>query len=200
MTKDKGTWGNRFRPVPAAFSEQPTLANSRPKGSRWPRKFTPAAAFALFLLVLCNHQSAEGAVRDWTGGGANNNWTTATNWAGGVAPSAGDDLVFPLGAAGLLNTNNFPAGTAFNSITISGTNYGLAGASIVLSAGVNASNTTVANFFAIPLTLQSNQTITTGNTGGICTFRERLTRAAKTSPSPGTGRPSSRQWLAARED
>ena len=54
-------------------------------------------------------------VRTWTGGGADNNWTTLANW-GGTAPVAGDDLVFPGGAARLSNTNNFGAGTAFNSI------------------------------------------------------------------------------------
>ena len=64
------------------------------------------------------------AVATWTGGGADNNWTTPGNW-GGVAPIAGDDLVFPGGAARLSNTNNFAAGTAFNSITISGTGYTL---------------------------------------------------------------------------
>ena len=36
----------------------------------------------------------------WTGGGGDNNWTTAANW-GGTAPVAGDDLVFPAGAARL---------------------------------------------------------------------------------------------------
>ena len=38
------------------------------------------------------------ATATWTGGGADNNWTNALNW-GGTAPVAGDDLVFPVGAA-----------------------------------------------------------------------------------------------------
>ena len=85
-------------------------------------------------------------VRTWTGGGADNNWTTAANW-GGTAPVAGDDLVFPGGAARLSNTNNYAAATAFNSITISGTGYTLAGNQVALGAGgltesaVGASNT-----------------------------------------------------------
>src|SRR5262249_24637762 len=33
----------------------------------------------------------------WDGGGADNNWSTAANWVGDVAPHAGDDLVFPSG-------------------------------------------------------------------------------------------------------
>ena len=57
------------------------------------------------------------ATATWTGGGADNNWTNALNWAG-TAPVAGDDLVFPVGAARLSNTNDFAAATSFNSITI----------------------------------------------------------------------------------
>ena len=60
------------------------------------------------------------------------------NW-GGTAPVAGDDLVFPAGAARLSNTNDFGDGTAFNSITISGTGYTLAGNRIALGAGDLAS-------------------------------------------------------------
>src|SRR6266496_2181163 len=57
----------------------------------------------------------------WTGGGApNNSWTTAANWVGNMAPSPGDDLVFPAGPTQLSAANNFPAGTAFHSITFSG--------------------------------------------------------------------------------
>ncbi|MEP7158805.1 MAG: S8 family serine peptidase, partial [Chloroflexota bacterium] len=67
----------------------------------------------------------------WTGGGSDNNWTTAANW-GGTAPVAGDDLVFPGGAARLTNTNDFTAGTSFNSITLSGTGYTLSGNSVAL--------------------------------------------------------------------
>ena len=41
------------------------------------------------------------AVATWDGGGPDNNWTTAANWVGDVAPQPGDDLVFPQGAARL---------------------------------------------------------------------------------------------------
>src|SRR5262249_2778592 len=61
------------------------------------------------------------ATRTWTGLG-NGNWMTAANWNGGTqAPSPGDDLVFPSGAGQLANTNDFADGTAFNSITFTGT-------------------------------------------------------------------------------
>jgi hypothetical protein len=56
----------------------------------------------------------------WDGGGTDEYWTTPANWVGDVAPSPGDNLVFPAGAAKLNSINTFPAGTAFGSIDVSG--------------------------------------------------------------------------------
>ena len=76
--------------------------------------------------------------RTWDGGSANNNnWMTAANWVGDVAPAAGDNLIFPAGAARRSNTNNFPAGTKFSSISMDG-GYILGGNGIVLQAGITA--------------------------------------------------------------
>jgi hypothetical protein len=59
----------------------------------------------------------------WDGGGTDNKWTTAANWVGDSAPKAGDDLVFPDGAARPECVNDFPAGVVFGSITILGDAY-----------------------------------------------------------------------------
>src|SRR5262245_53421509 len=70
------------------------------------------------------------ATRVWDGGSAvNNNWMTANNWEGNIAPVAFDDLVFPAGVSGSdkLTTNNFPTGTQFRSITIEDSGYSLDG-------------------------------------------------------------------------
>jgi hypothetical protein len=62
--------------------------------------------------------------RTWGGGStANNLWKTKENWVGNVAPIAGDNLVFPSGAAQLESVNDYPAGTVFGSITVSGSGY-----------------------------------------------------------------------------
>ena len=61
----------------------------------------------------------------WDGGGADNNWTTAANWVGDAAPSPGDNLVFPAGAARMENVNDFPVGTQFGSILVAGGNYSI---------------------------------------------------------------------------
>src|SRR5262245_35934503 len=76
------------------------------------------------------------AVVTWDGGGGNANWTTAANWVGDVAPQQGDDLVFPPSAAQGVNVNDFPAGTAFHSINLTGS-YRLSGNEIALAAGLN---------------------------------------------------------------
>ncbi|MCC6124161.1 MAG: hypothetical protein IT426_04320 [Pirellulales bacterium] len=61
--------------------------------------------------------------RTWDGGGGDDNWTTASNWVGDAAPWLGDYLVFPAGAARMENVNDFPTGTKFGSIVVSGGSY-----------------------------------------------------------------------------
>ena len=106
-----------------------------------------------------------GVTRTWSGGGTNSFWSNPANWTDNVAPNPGSDLIFPLGAAQLTAANDFPAGTLFNSISILGTNYSLTGSNILLNAGINAANTTAQNYFYIPLTLNADQSITSGNAG-----------------------------------
>jgi autotransporter-associated beta strand protein len=88
---------------------------------------------AIATLTLLLTSSAFGATRTWTGT-SSGLWSAAANW-GGTAPVPGDDLVFPAGASNLSNTNDFGAGTAFSSITISGAGYVLGGAAVNLGAG-----------------------------------------------------------------
>ena len=64
----------------------------------------------------------------WDGGSTVNNlWTTKENWVGDVAPMAGDNLIFPAGAAQLDNFNDYPSEIVFGSITVSGSGYNLQG-------------------------------------------------------------------------
>nr|MBA3936178.1 autotransporter-associated beta strand repeat-containing protein [Planctomycetota bacterium] len=71
----------------------------------------------VLVLAGCSHLAA--ATSTWTGGGGDNNWTTAANW-GGVAPVAGDALVFA-GSTRLTPNVDFAAGTSFASITFDNT-------------------------------------------------------------------------------
>ena len=71
----------------------------------------------------------------WDGGSTVNNlWTTKENWVGNVAPLPGDNLIFPAGAAQLVNSNDYPSGTVFGSITVSGSGYHFQGSAYQASA------------------------------------------------------------------
>jgi len=94
------------------------------------------------------------AARIWDGGGANDNWSTAANWAGGVAPTAGDALVFPAGASRLTSVNDFTSGTAFGSILISGSNYSVSGNAIAMNGTVTSFG--VGNTFSLNALLSPN--------------------------------------------
>lgn len=100
-----------------------------------------------------------GTTRTWDGGGADNFWNTAANWD---APAvAGDALVFPganVDPTSLVNTNNFPSGTAFGAITVSGTNFTLAGNGVALTQGLTHAGGGT-NTLLMTLLLSSNQTI-----------------------------------------
>src|SRR5262249_14009564 len=106
----------------------------------------------------------------WDGGGANNNWTTAANWVGDVAPSAGDQLVFPDLAARLNNVNDFAAGTPFASITLSGTGYLLSGNAITLGVGglTDSGTGDFNNQISLDLVLPADRVVTvSGNDGTL---------------------------------
>ena len=77
----------------------------------------------------------------WTGGGADNNWTTSANWSGGILPTVGASLVFPAGVSKLNSVNDFPATTNFSSIEIDGSGYALSGNAISLTQGITTTYT-----------------------------------------------------------
>lgn len=108
------------------------------------RPFPRLCVTVVSFLVLA--QPAHAAIRTWTGGGGSNNWTEAANW-GGTAPVAGDELVFPGGAARMdPSNNNFAAGTTFLSLRFTAAGYRITGNALNLSAAqpVTLQATTVA--------------------------------------------------------
>src|SRR6266851_434873 len=127
-------------------------------GSFWAaNEFANTEAFANWGTAIANFTAAK--TDAWSGGGSDGNWTTAANWVGNMVPVAGDALVFPAGAAGLSNTNNFSAGTGFSSITISGSGYSLAG-NRVLTGAIDASGTIGTNNLLVDVSLTGNRMIT----------------------------------------
>lgn len=90
--------------------------------------------------------------RVWDGGGSatNNNWSNRFNWAGDVAPVAGDDLIFPGAATVHVAVNDYPnaASSIFKSISVESTagtaGYLISGNPIRLTGGLTATAATSA--------------------------------------------------------
>lgn len=79
------------------------------------------------------------ATRTWTGGGADDNWSTAANW-GGVAPATGDTLLFT-GTARTTNVNDIVDLTV-PWVTFNSGGFSLSGNALKVSGAVtNAAGT-----------------------------------------------------------
>lgn len=139
------------------------------------------------IALLCILQfSSYAATRTWTGGGGDDNWTTAANW-GGTAPVAGDDLVFA-GTTRLTPNNNFAAGTSFNTITFSvgsgafvigGNDFILTGGATALTASITTGTVTLNNAINFTTTAPT-ATVAGGGTltlGGVLSGSLGLTKA-----------------------
>lgn len=141
-----------YRPAPNAFGTATVTVRLMDNGGTALGGIDTSAPQTFTITVLNTPET-------WTGAGADANWTTTANWRGGLAPVAGDLLVFPAGAARLANTNTFPAGTGFASITFSGVGYTLSGNALALQHGLSAT-AAGSNSITLPLTLTADQTFT----------------------------------------
>ena len=121
----------------------------------------------LLATVVVLAVSSHAATRTWIAGSGV--WSNPANWQGGAAPVAGDDLVFPNQLAQYNATNDYPAGTAFQSLTFTHTVNGgtvvLDGNAIVLGAGGVTSNTSVS--LRLPITLGADQTWSLAGPPGV---------------------------------
>jgi autotransporter-associated beta strand protein len=94
----------------------------------------------------------------WDGGGGDSNWSSAANWLGDIAPSAGFDLIFPF-SANTSPVNDLAAGTDFTGLNFDGgaTSYTLTGNAIGIS---NFVRNTSLNPQAVNLPLELNGPLT----------------------------------------
>ena len=95
------------------------------------------------------------SVHTWTGGGSDQNWSTAQNWAEG-APTVGEPNVilnFPNGVPG--NTNNDLTGLAVDSVVFGG-GYNVNGNAVTLTQGFTTSIFSVN--WSLPTTISSSAT------------------------------------------
>ena len=121
------------------------------------------------------------ANRTWTGGGADNNWNTATNW-GGTAPVA-NDLLFFDGTTRLTNTNNIAANTAFNGITFNSTAgaFTLRGNALNLGGGVTNNCSANAETISLNMALTATRTFDVVS-GGTLSLGGVISGSAMASP------------------
>lgn len=119
--------------------------------------------FTLLALMVLPATLPAATTRTWTGLGPNARWTTPQNWAGNVAPSAGDRLVFPSSAARRTNENDFAISTAFDSLSVTGS-YTLEGLEIGLKSGLNVSASAAPGTeIHLPIALLASQTFAISN-------------------------------------
>ncbi len=78
-------------------------------------------ALAFGAVALINAPDALAATKTWTGGGSDDNWSTAANWSPSGAPVDGDDIVIGVDVNGsTLDVVNDISGLSVNSITWAG--------------------------------------------------------------------------------
>ncbi len=139
-------------------------------------------AIALGLLVILSPFTAQ--AQTWTGGGANDNWTTGANW-GGTAPVAGNGLIFG-GTTRLGPVNDFAADTAFAGITFNNTAgaFVLTGNRITLTGNVTNSDADLQTL-NLDMILGSTRTFNVNSgsiaVGGILSGAGGLTLATNTA-------------------
>jgi hypothetical protein len=93
-------------------------------------------AFFIFFVFLFV-STAAAATLTWTGAGIDDHVSTASNWSPLVVPSAGDDLIFPLGAARYSISYDLPITVVLHSFIFNGGDYSFVGGGSV--AGINVS-------------------------------------------------------------
>jgi autotransporter-associated beta strand protein len=73
----------------------------------------------------------------WSGLGNNNLWSNGANWVGGVAPTAGADVVFS-GSTRTATQNDLSY--ALKSVTFSSSNFSISGNTVSLTAGITTNS------------------------------------------------------------
>ncbi|MFI5428591.1 hypothetical protein [Aeromicrobium sp. UC242_57] len=135
------------------------LVSSRPSSLR--AIFTALVVVVALLGITAPAQAAGTAT--WTGTDSEL-WSDPDNW-GGVAPTAGSDLVFPAGASRTATVNDLAPGTSFGSITIAGAGYDISGTSLALTGALSATYTSGTSVVDIDTQLGSaTVTVAAGST------------------------------------
>ncbi len=106
----------------------------------------------------------------WSGGGADNNWSTGENWSSLATPDPGDSVAFQ-GALRTTTNNDLPTGTLLQSITLASPGFQLGGNAVTLASASEPVVTLAATkgTIQLPITLGSNATFAVTNAQGSLT-------------------------------
>jgi hypothetical protein len=133
-------------------------------------RFFAAATAALIALVAMGGSAANAAIFTYNTGSnaASGSWQNNANWIGGVAPTAGNDLVFGgTAAVGSRTTTNTTNNFAVNSIAFSGTTqFTLSGSAINLGGDITTAGSTRNSTINLPINLTTSATFTAGGVSG----------------------------------
>ncbi len=118
-------------------------------------------------------------------GSASNLWSNPANWSTNVIPQAGDNLVFPAGAANYSNQNDLGENYWFNSITFYDSGYTLSGNTIIMGQGqttnavilpgITDAVSSGGNTISLPIRLDATRLITVTNSSETLTISGAIT-------------------------
>ena len=114
---------------------------ARPQSPAKPRSGNPArhrayvilvtGLLATLIFIVSAPVAFAGSTITWDGGGTDNNWSTAANWAGDTLPTDGDDLLFT-GTTRQANVSDMGDMT-FGSVTFDTAGFSVSGATYTLT-------------------------------------------------------------------
>ena len=95
----------------------------------------------------------------WTGLSADDNWTTAANWANSILRRKPGDVLIFTGSTQTNSVNNYLADTQFSSIVIQGSTFNLQGNQVDLTMASGVTSTGSNNAISLPIDLLHNSAI-----------------------------------------
>ncbi len=136
-----------------------------------------------FFFLTCS-LAARAQTNTWTGGGANNNWSTPANW-GGAAPVSGDGLTFS-GSARQVNTNDISGLANLNIVTFTSAGWNISGNSVSVTNGF-AETAAGSNTWGLATTLADPITISQSASGDVLNFTGGLAGSGSFTTVAGAG-------------
>lgn len=109
-------------------------------------------------VTLASHAAHAGTITWDSANATTTSWALGSNWIGGVAPVAGDDVVVTADGVFDPTVNSAYTGIAINSLTLQGSTNLFLGSPLQVGAGGVYNNSTSNNLFLGAMTLTADQT------------------------------------------